>query len=63
VDDSEWLRGLFLLVFIFVVGALSYHIGKTSTIHKVLVVLEQEENVSTDSISIESIREEVLNIK
>ena len=63
MDDSEWLRGLFLLVFIFVVGTLAYHIGKSSTIHKVLVVLEQEENVSTDSISIESIREDVLNIK
>jgi hypothetical protein len=62
-DDSDWLKGLLSLAFIFAIAFVSYHIGKQSTIHKVLTILDQEQSVAIESVVLEDIREDILNLK
>ena len=57
------LKGLLFLVFVFANSWVAYNVGKQSTISKIEKILEEQEWVSIDHISLEDIKLEISKLR
>jgi hypothetical protein len=63
MQEDNWLKGLLHLALMFTIAYVAYHIGQQSTLHKVLNILDQEQKVAIESVVLEDIRQDILEIK
>lgn len=63
MTDDHWFIGLLFLAFVAANSWIAYNVGKQSTLTKVEKVLEEQESVSTDHISLEDIKLEVTKLR
>ena len=57
------LKGLLFLVFVFANSWVAYNVGKQSTISKIEKIVEEQESVSFDHISLEDIKLELSKLR
>ena len=62
-QDDSCLKGFLFLIFIFANCWVAYEVGRQSTISKVEKIIDTEQVVSTDAISIEDLKLEISKLR
>lgn len=63
MDTDLFLKRILNSFIIFAVAFVSYNIGKQSTITKVISIIEEEEQVSTETVILEDLKIDVSKMR
>jgi hypothetical protein len=62
MEDDKWLGNIVTCAVVIVIVIASYRAGQVNAINKVMQLIESEKNVSSDNISLESLKIDVEKI-